>query len=129
MTGPGLSLLALTVDGDDEQVLADFYAGLTGSPVDRIGPDGSTLSVRFDGLRLVFRRVEHHRPPTWPSDDVPMQMHLEVEVDDLERTCARLLALGATLPAVQPHRAQGLLVLLDPAGHPFCIARPANERA
>ena len=80
------------------------------------------MSVRFGSLRLVFRQVDRYRAPTWPSDDVPMQMHLEVEVDDLGLACARLLELGATLPSYQRHRDDGLLVMLDPAGHPFCIA-------
>lgn len=124
MSEPRFALIALTIDGPDEQVLADFYAALTGSPVERIGPDGSTLSVRFDALRLVFRQVERYRAPTWPSDDVPMQMHFELEVDDLDLARARLVAAGATMPEFQPHRADGLLVLLDPAGHPLCLARP-----
>lgn len=122
MSGRPFSLIALTIDGADEQGLADFYAALAGSPVERVGPAGSTVSVRFGGLRLVFRQVDRYRAPTWPSDDMPMQMHLEVEVDDLGLACARLLELGATLPSYQPHRDDGLLVMLDPAGHPFCIA-------
>ncbi len=122
MTGPRVSLLALTVDGPDENELAAFYAALTGSTVERVGPDGSTRSVRFGPLRLLFRQVDDHRRPTWPGGAVPPQMHLEIEVDDLDGTCARLLSCGATRPDVQPHADDGLLVLLDPAGHPFCIA-------
>lgn len=124
MPRPQVSLLALTVDGPDERALAAFYAALTGSAIEHIGPDGSTLSVVFGSLRLVFRSVAHHRRPTWPDGDVPMQMHLEIEVDDLDSTCARLLTCGATRPDFQPHREDGLLVLLDPAGHPFCLATP-----
>jgi hypothetical protein len=30
-------------------------------------------------------------------------------------------ALGAVTCDFQPHRAQGNVVMLDPAGHPFCI--------
>jgi hypothetical protein len=32
-----------------------------------------------------------------------------------------LLALGATPAPYSPPREDGLVVLLDPAGHPFCI--------
>jgi len=35
-----------------------------------------------------------------------------------------LVDLGATVPEFQPHREHNLVVLLDPAGHPFCIAPP-----
>lgn len=48
-------------------------------------------------------------------------MHLEVYVDDLEQAAARLVALGATRPDAQDPDDAALVVLLDPAGHPFCI--------
>jgi hypothetical protein len=41
-------------------------------------------------------------------------------VDDLDAAQARLLALGAVEPTVQPEPDRWR-VLLDPAGHPFCI--------
>jgi len=50
-----------------------------------------------------------------------MQMHLEVYVDDLQRSEARLVALGASKPVAQDAADPGLVVLADPAGHPFCI--------
>ena len=48
-----------------------------------------------------------------------MMMHLDVEVDDLEIAVADALALGAALAADQPQ--DDVRVLLDPAGHPFCL--------
>ncbi len=41
-------------------------------------------------------------------------------MDDLEAAEARLIALGATKPEPQP-QPDRWRVLLDPAGHPFCI--------
>jgi hypothetical protein len=63
--------------------------------------------------------------PTWPSPDVPQQVHLDLTVPtvaDLEGQHARALHLGARLlddrsgDPVEPLR-----VYADPAGHPFCI--------
>jgi hypothetical protein len=52
---------------------------------------------------------------------VPVQAHLDFFVDDLADAEHRLVQLGATRPKHQPNRGNGLVVLLDPAGHPFCI--------
>ncbi|TXJ72992.1 VOC family protein, partial [Streptomyces lavendulae] len=41
-------------------------------------------------------------------------------VDDLAAAERRLLELGATKPEFQPGK-ERWTVLLDPAGHPFCI--------
>jgi hypothetical protein len=54
-----------------------------------------------------------------------MQMHLEIEIDDLDAACARLPEPGATRPNFQPD--DGLLIMLDPAGHPVCIATPIDR--
>lgn len=54
-----------------------------------------------------------------------MMIHLDIEVDDLERETARALAEGARLAAYQPQ--DGVRVLLDPVGHPFCLYTEAAE--
>ena len=48
-----------------------------------------------------------------------MMMHLDVEVDDLPSAVDHALAIGATLAEFQPQ--DDVRVLLDPAGHPFCL--------
>ena len=48
-----------------------------------------------------------------------MQLHLDIGVDDLAEGEARALALGAVLASYQPQ--DDVRVLLDPAGHPFCL--------
>ena len=46
-------------------------------------------------------------------------LHLDIEVNDLEAAVALALAAGARLADYQPRA--DLRVLLDPAGHPFCL--------
>jgi Glyoxalase-like domain len=48
-------------------------------------------------------------------------MHLDIAVDDLEPAVAGALALGATQSEFQPQ--DDVRVMLDPAGHPFCLYR------
>ena len=48
-------------------------------------------------------------------------IHFDFQVGDLDSAVADALALGATVAAAQPQ--QNVRVLLDPAGHPFCLCR------
>ncbi|MEU4693764.1 VOC family protein [Actinoplanes sp. NPDC023714] len=106
-----------SLDTDDPQALAEFYCKLLDAEV-------SYTSEEFVYLKepsLGFVKVDKHVPPTWPAPDVPKQAHLELGVDDLEAGEAAILELGATKPEHQP-QPDRWRVLLDPAGHPFCIS-------
>jgi hypothetical protein len=48
-----------------------------------------------------------------------MMMHIDIAVDDLAPAVADAIELGATLADFQPQ--ENVRVLLDPAGHPFCL--------
>ena len=48
-----------------------------------------------------------------------MMMHLDVEVDELDAAVADAIALGASVADYQLQ--ENVRVLLDPAGHPFCL--------
>jgi len=48
-----------------------------------------------------------------------MQLHLDVEVSDLDAAVAAAVELGARVAAYQPQ--EDVRVMLDPAGHPFCL--------
>jgi hypothetical protein len=48
-----------------------------------------------------------------------MMSHLDIAVEDLEAGVAWALAAGATLADFQPQ--ERVRVMLDPAGHPFCL--------
>jgi hypothetical protein len=64
-------------------------------------------------------RVADHAPPTWPTQDRPQQMHLDMLVDDLDAAEAAVVALGASR---HPHQTgTSFRTFLDPAGHPFCL--------
>jgi hypothetical protein len=108
----------VTVNAPDAIELARFYAEITGG-VARGGPGWATVTGPNGDLG--FQQVDDFRPPVWPGDTVPMQMHLDFYVDDLAATGARVLAAGATRFDFQPN-ADHCIVYADPAGHPFCLS-------
>lgn len=115
-----MKLTAITLDCADPEALAAFYQQATGfEPHPRSGREFAGLN-RSDGLFLGFQRVADYRAPRWPGQSVPQQLHLDFAVEDLDEAEAQLLALGATKPEYQPGTEKSR-VLVDPAGHPFCI--------
>ena len=70
---------------------------------------------------LAVQKAEVYEPPVWPPEPGKqgMQMHLDIEVSDLAAAVEHALELGATLAEFQPQ--DDVRVLLDPAGHPFCL--------
>ncbi len=67
-----------------------------------------------------MQKVDDDSPPDWPTGPAPKQIHLELSVDDLDRAETKALAVGARKADSQPNP-EVWRVLLDPAGHPFCI--------
>ena len=110
------------IDCPDAVALATFYGALLDWKVDLDGYDGDWTEISdVTGQRYCFQRVENYTPPVWPDQDVPQQMHIDVDVDDLDEGEAAVLALGATKHEYQ--RGRTFRVFLDPAGHPFCLCQ------
>ena len=113
-----IAWVALTIDCPDAEVeerLRQFYAQALGGEV-------VSGSVRARGWLLIFEVITDYKPPTWPLGETPKQMHFEWMVEDLESAVGTLQSLGATLADFQGPEEGGLRVMLDPAGHPFCVA-------
>jgi catechol 2,3-dioxygenase-like lactoylglutathione lyase family enzyme len=108
-----IRLGSVSLDCADPHALADFWATLLGGEI--AYRSDAFVAVQLDGLWLTAITVENYVPPTWPSDDSPKQIHL-----DLAAAAQEALALGATRGEVQPSP-DSYLVFLDPAGHPFCL--------
>jgi hypothetical protein len=103
------------LDCADHQELARFYAGLLEGTL--LWTREKAAAVEAGGLVLVMQCVEDYQPPVWPGTSiVHLDLHGDVHVDRLEQ---RAIALGARPAQTQPD--SRWRVLLDPAGHPFCI--------
>jgi hypothetical protein len=72
-------------------------------------------------VKLSFQYEPGYTPPTWPP--VPgqqeMMLHLDIATEDLAAAVEWAVAAGARLAEYQPQH--NVRVLLDPAGHPFCL--------
>ena len=111
------------IESPDPGALARFYSELLGWPIGHEEPDTAILSAPGGSIFVVFQKQTEYQPPTWPpepGDQRPM-MHFDFQVGDLEEATREAVALGATLAGHQPH--ENVRVLIDPAGHPFCLCR------
>ncbi|HEY3556833.1 MAG TPA: VOC family protein [Kribbella sp.] len=118
------------LDTTDARGLAEFYRELLGlqyRPGDVPTADADWLVlVDGDGKRqLAVQQVDELTRTTWPSPDVPMQLHIDYAVpslEELERQRQRAEELGARVLYDRTSDAgEPLYVLADPAGHPFCL--------
>jgi catechol 2,3-dioxygenase-like lactoylglutathione lyase family enzyme len=117
-------LRSVVIDCPNPDRLASFYEKLLGMEriIDR--DDWVALRKPDRGPRVSFQRVEEYTPPQWPGQLVPQQMHLDVNVVDLDAGEQQVLALGATDAG---YREEDFRVFLDPAGHPFCLVDVSTE--
>jgi hypothetical protein len=118
LMGAVARLAAVSLDTSDPAGLATFYRRLLDLEVFFESDD--FVALKGAGILITTQRVEDHRTPSWPGGPAPKQLHLEFAVSDLEKAEAQALAIGATKPDTQPNP-DHWRVLLDPAGHPFCI--------
>ncbi|WP_086852120.1 VOC family protein [Amycolatopsis kentuckyensis] len=114
--------LTSTVLGTPEpRALAEFYSKLLGWPIRTDEPEWVTLRPDDGSAGLSFQLETGHVPPVWPPADgaQQMQLHLDIEVDDLQEATAMATAAGAVVAEFQPQ--DDVRVCFDPAGHPFCL--------
>ncbi|MFC0673325.1 VOC family protein [Brachybacterium hainanense] len=109
-------LAMVTLDAAETAPMAAFWHGVLGWPITYSDENYAMLSGPASALGI--GRIPDYQAPSWP-DDGHKQFHLDLAVEDLEEAAARCVALGARRPAEQP--GETWIVLLDPAGHPFCL--------
>ena len=114
-------LSSTVLDTPDPRGLATFYRELLGWRAVEDSSEWVVLRPPEGGVGLSFQLEPQHVRPTWPAEEGEqrMQLHLDIEVDDLATEVDRAVRLGASVADVQPQ--QHVRVLLDPAGHPFCM--------
>jgi len=109
-------LYCTVLDCPDPKALARFYAELLGMAITKDDDDWVEIS---DGTtRLCFQLAPDHQPPRWPDPAFPQQLHLDVQVADVDVAEQQVLAIdGRRLPG----QGGGFRAYADPAGHPFCL--------
>jgi catechol 2,3-dioxygenase-like lactoylglutathione lyase family enzyme len=128
-------LLHTVLDTTAPRALAEFYRKLLGlryrpgdePPADEVSDDADWLVlVDTSGERkLAFQLVDQLPRTTWPTHEVPMQLHVDFTVSslaELHRQRERAEALGAEILLDRTDDAdEPLYVFADLSGHPFCI--------
>lgn len=110
------------LEAPDPAALARFYSELVGWPVVYEEPGTTVLATAPDGsVNVVFQRATDYRAPVWPPEggEQRAMMHFDFQVGDLDEAVEEAVALGATLAGHQPQPT--VRVMIDPAGHPFCL--------
>jgi hypothetical protein len=86
-------------------------------------PDDGWVMLRSPegGTGLSFQFDANYAAPTWPAGpgDQSMMVHLDIAVENLDKGVKFAQGLGAALADHQPQ--DDVRVMLDPAGHPFCL--------
>jgi catechol 2,3-dioxygenase-like lactoylglutathione lyase family enzyme len=127
-----MQVTSVSIHAPDPRALAAFYRRLlewTQSAEDgpRPGapPEDGWAQLRpppgETGPTLNFEYDPEYLPPVWPSVTGRQQImtHVDIEVDDLEAAVAWAVEHGARIADYQPQ--EHVRVMLDPAGHPFCL--------
>lgn len=127
---PSVVLGSVALDTDEPRRLADFYAALLGWEVLRddedwaaIGPAGQSVAAGEEvEAPLAFQLVINYTPPTWPTQVVPQQFHIDFNVADLDEGERFAISLGGRrVPTTGGETS--FRVFLDPSGHPFCLCQ------
>lgn len=116
-------LSCLVIDCPDPRRLAPFYEELLGLARTEDSEEWVTLGEIGSPPRIALQQTASYAAPVWGTSGVQQQMHLDVEVDDLDVAEPLLLAGGARL-LDGSDRPIGYRVYADPIGHPFCLVTP-----
>ena len=118
---PSLRLETVNIDCADAGAMAEFYGRLLGWEITHIDDDFILMRDPDGGTGLSFQARKDYRPPVWPEkpESQDKMIHLDITVDDLDAAVSHALASGARMAEHQGR--EDLRVMLDPAGHPFCL--------
>ena len=110
----GLQLLAVTMDCDDVDRVAEFWSRLTGQPVRESLPGWRRLDLTPQGPMLTFQPVGR-KPSDRPA------VHIDLATTDGTAAVARVVDLGGSF-VEEHHYDEGVVrVVTDPEGHTFCL--------
>ena len=127
-----MATTSITIGAPDPRALADFYSRLLEWPVTTAElpgpgqpPEDGWAQIRPPageaGMTLSFEFEPDFAVLTWRSrpGEQQIQEHLDIAVHDLELAVAWAIGCGGRLYDYQPQ--DDNRVMLDPAGHPFCL--------
>jgi catechol 2,3-dioxygenase-like lactoylglutathione lyase family enzyme len=124
-----IALVAVTLDSSDFRKLADFYVKLLeGKIVNEFDGHGVAVGIPGTDIQLNFQNADDYQPPVWPEEPGKQQQmeHLDLMADNLDEAVNRAIELGAK--KASPQFIPEIAVMLDPAGHPFCLIQKQRDK-
>jgi predicted enzyme related to lactoylglutathione lyase len=109
--------IGLVLDSKDPEALAPFWAAALGYVV--VGSVENYVMLLPDGQegpKLLLQLVSEHKTDK-------NRMHIDIEVANIEKLAADLVALGGTRLTADVHSEHGheWIVMSDPEGNEFCV--------
>ena len=111
----------VVLEAPDPHALLVFWSAILDKPILDEGESGGVLDIQEGVAYLSVQKADVYEPPVWPPEPGKpgIQLHLDLEVADLEAAVENAVELGAKVADHQPQ--DDVRVMLDPAGHPFCL--------
>ena len=119
-----MKLASIVIDSNDSDTLSDFYQKLLGWKKLKIDEDWIIVfDENIKGPALTFQQIDNYQRPTWPSEKEKQQqmLHLDFYVEDKNFECEIEHALNCGAKELETPSSDGWRVMIDPAGHPFCM--------
>lgn len=120
-----IKMYAFTLDCKEPFALAQFYAKLLKWEIPFYDNDwacaGAPGKAQGAYPGITFQRNDDYVPPVWPEEPEAQQQmaHMDFAVNNLEEAVQYAIKCGAEMAKEQ--FSEGWRVMLDPAGHPFCL--------
>ena len=122
-----IKVSAFMMDCKDQLALAKFYADLLAWEIvfsdEEYAVVAPPKTPRGAYPAISFQRNPEYEPPVWPAKaETQQQMaHIDFVVNDLEKAVQHAINCGAVIADTQ--FSDIWRVMLDPAGHPFCLVK------
>ena len=122
-----IKMYSFTVDCKGPYELAKFYAELLKWEIPFHDEEYACIGAPGTGQGaypcILFQRNPDYKPPVWPEEPEAQQQmaHMDFAVNNLEDAVQHAIHCGATIADEQ--FSDDWTVMLDPAGHPFCLCK------
>ena len=120
----------VAINVENPVAMAKWYCENLGMKIVRKGPPPVNMHFISDAKANMMLEIYHNPPdavPDYPSMN-PLTLHIAFMVDDVEGTCRKLVAAGATIATDITVTDSGdkLAMLRDPWGVPIQFLKRAN---
>jgi len=120
----------VAINVEDPEAMAKWYCENLAMKIVREGPAPVNMHFICDAGGNMMLEIYHNPPdavPDYASMD-PLQLHIAFMVDDVQATCAKLIAAGATVASEVTTTDSGdeLAMLRDPWGVPIQFVKRAH---